>query len=395
MYVLGPTYHVDPVLKDADTHEPAGKFYDFALQLKGSKYYDCTAATGSATYPPRGGKCLPFRNVTVYIPAAYKDGAEVGVLVQQDGPGYNHYLIPIMDALINHPDPARSLPVFISVSVSTGTTGDGTGSLRDNQYDTMSGKYATFVDDEVFAAVRSNPAIQADFPRLNITSDSDGRCTIGCSSGAMAAFTMAWFRPDLFRRVVAYSAMLVRKDCALPSNVTYPFGGWEYADLIRSSPKKPLRIFHAVTNRDLGTHSAPPYAACAVNLTSGTQTPVTATEGCFSFPGVCKGTPAEGRYLFPNLLEPVYHWCDPPRSNAPLSNNNTAAALEEKGYETRFAYALSRCHCDLSVLLQDLPSTLVWAWRGWKGSAAVTEPAPTTAAMPVPHRDTAVGQSGR
>ena len=137
--------------------------------------------------------------------------------------------------------------------------------------------------------------------------------------------------------------------------------------MIRSSPKKPLRIFHAVTSRDLGTETAPPYAACDVNATSGVQTPVTATEGCFAIPGVCKGTPAEGRYLYRNVLEPLYHECDPPRSNAPLANNNTAAALAARGYATRYAYALDRCHCDMSVLLQDLPSTLVWAWQGWGG----------------------------
>eukprot|EP00937_MAST-01D_sp_MAST-1D-sp2_P008194 g8194.t1 len=361
-YVLGPDYHVDPVLEDLKSHTPTGRYYTFAILLNSSKYFDCTAATGSATYPPRGGKCLPFRNVTVYVPAAYRDGTEAAVLVQQDGPGYDGYLIPIMDKMIGHADPARSLPVFVSISVSTGTYGDGTGSLRDNQYDTMSGKYAAFVDDEIFAAVSAHAPLRADFPNLRLTSDPDGRLTLGCSSGAMAAFTMAWFRPDLFRRVVAYSAMLVRKDCALPSNATYPYGGWQYPDLIRAAPKKPLRIFHAVTSRDLGTSTAPPYTACQVNSTSGVQAPVAATEGCFAIPGVCKGTPAEGRYLYHNVREPVYHECDPARSNAPLANNNTAAALEEKGYATRYAYALDRCHCDASVLLQDLPNTLAWAW---------------------------------
>ena len=42
-----------------------------------------------------------------------------------------------------------------------------------------------------------------------------------------------------------------------------------------------------------------------------------------------------------------------------------AAALQARGYDTRYAYALDRCHCDMDVLLQDLPSTLVWAWQGW------------------------------
>ena len=91
------------------------------------------------------------------------------------------------------------------------------------------------------------------------------------------------------------------------------------------------------------------------SILAGPRPEVSRAAGCFAIPGVCAGTPAEGRYLYRNVKEPVYHECDPARASAPLSNNNTAAALEARGYATRYAYALGRCHCDLDVVLQDLP----------------------------------------
>jgi len=172
---------------------------------------------------------------------------------------------------------------------------------------------------------------------------------------------MAWFRPDLFGRVVGYSATLVTKDTMLPSNTSYPLAAWEFhsppADLIRSSPKRPIRIFHSVSNHDLGTTSDTPYPACDFDA-GGRQTVVNTTLGCYAQPGLCEGTPAAGHGVFHNMLDPLH-------SDWAVANNATAAALQVRGYEHRFAYALSACHCDPRIFLQDLPSTLVWAWRGW------------------------------
>ena len=366
-YTLGPDYRVDPVLVNASAHAARGAYYRFELPLNRSRYYDCTAATRSLPFD--GNACLPTRSVAVYVPAQYADGDEAGVLVQQDGPGLDTLLIAAMDALIGHADPARALPTFVAVSVSTGTTSDGTGSLRDNQYDTVSGKYAAFVDDEVLGAVRAHPQIRADYPRLRLTADPQGRLALGCSSGGAAALSMAWFRPDLFARVVAYSPTLVLKDTCLPSNATHPLGAWEYPAMIRAAaqpPRKPLRIFHSVTNRDIGTTGDAPYPACNVTFApGGSKAPLSesvvmnATEGCFVWPGVCAGTPAADRLLFHDTMDPLH-------SNWEVANNNTAAALAEMGYATRYAKAKGRCHCDLDIFLQDLPSTLVWAWHGWR-----------------------------
>ena len=367
--MIGPSYPVDPVLRSAANHTPKGHYYQFTLPMAGSRFYDCTDRTDSKTFPgpncPSGCPCLAYRNISVYIPAAYQDGQQAGVIVMQDGPGLDQGMIATMDALVGKSDSTgRSLPVFITVSISTGTLFDGRGTLRDIQYDTVSGKYATFVNEEIFPAVLSHDAVKADFPKLRLTSDPNGRATMGCSSGGAAAFSMAWFRPDLFRRVVAYSATLVAKDKLLPSNRSYPLGAWEYhsppARLIQTtSPRKPLRIFHSVTNRDLGTTHNQPYLACKIDPTTGGQTVVTSTVGCFAAAGLCAGTPAAGRGYFNNTLDPLH-------SDWVTANNATAVALQQMGYETRFAYALSACHCDPRIFYHDLPNTLVWLWRGWK-----------------------------
>ena len=56
------------------------------------------------------------------------------------------------------------------------------------------------------------------------------------------------------------------------------------------------------------------------------------------------------------------------------ANNKTHAALTEKGYDTRYAYALNQCHASPDSMLQDLPNTLVWAWSDWGKTNETTLP---------------------
>lgn len=263
-----------------------------------------------------------------------------------------------MDNLIGNSESNRSLPVFILVSVGNAAAGnDGEHTLRDVEYDTLSGKYAEFVSFEVLPAVRSNQNISLVFPKLRFTEDPDGRATFGCSSGGAASFTMAWFRPDLFRRVYAAHASLVLKDEFLSSNTTYPAGGSEYPQLIRTSKKKPLRIFHSGGQHDLGTNDSQGYVGTTLTGTQFTH------EGCvgnfrqkpFIVP-ICPTHQHQNGCVTP---EPhgFDNWC--------LGNNRTADALKANGYEHRYAYARGACHCDMQVVLQDMPNSLVWLWHGW------------------------------
>src|SRR5437764_1063568 len=69
------------------------------------------------------------------------------------------------------------------------------------------------------------PRISKDF-NITFTKDPEGRATMGGSSGGAAAFTMAWFRPDLYHRVLTYSGTYVNQQW--PVNPASPHGAWEY-----------------------------------------------------------------------------------------------------------------------------------------------------------------------
>ena len=79
--------------------------------------------------------------------------------------------------------------------------------------------YADFIETEVL------PRIEKDY-KVTFTKDPEGRATMGGSSGGAAAFTMAWFRPDLYHRVLTYSGTYV--DQQSPMNPESPHGAWEY-----------------------------------------------------------------------------------------------------------------------------------------------------------------------
>jgi enterochelin esterase-like enzyme len=312
-FELGPTYPKQPDLTDKGA--PKGRLFGdgqspITLSSSDSKIYQGTDKTLLAQNQH------PFtRNIQVYIPAQYKDGTEAALLVIQDGPGPIGLVSRALDNLTISKDPARKLPPFVVVAVANGG-GDSKGSERGLEYDTMSDRYARFIDTEVLPAVLGNAAIKAAYPRLSFTKDPEGRATMGCSSGAAAAVTMAWFRPDLFRRVVSYSGTLVdQQDDDAAEEKLYPLGAWDYhsgKSLIASADLKPLRIVLHVSEMDLGFDA-----------------------------------PESGHH----------NWV--------LANQRAAAALQQKGYHNRFVTARGVGHCDGKVYDASLADSLVWVWRGY------------------------------
>ena len=106
----------------------------------------------------------------------------------------------------------------------------GPGGQRTIEYDTISDRYLNFVETEVL------PRITRDH-QVAFTTDPDGRATFGESSGSPAALNMAWFAPNLYRRVISYSGTFV----ALQRNAIAPSGAWDYHDtLIPNSARKPI-----------------------------------------------------------------------------------------------------------------------------------------------------------
>jgi iron(III)-enterobactin esterase len=310
--MLGPNYTNAKELTDQGN--PKGKSFSFNLALATSKLFDGKDPT--LTIP-----ASTSRSINVYVPAQYQDGTPAPVMVIQDGPGEINQVARALDNLTIDPDPMRKLPAFVVVAVANGGS-DSIGSERGLEYDTLSDKYARFIDTEVLPAVIANASVKAAYPNLKFTTDPSGRGAMGCSSGAAAAFTMAWFRPDLFSRVVAYSTTLVAQQNPKSAEAaTYPDGAWEYhsgLELIKNDDKgrdKLLRIFINANENDNGATAE-----------------------------------ASGKH----------NWL--------LANTRTAAALKAKGFHYKFIEGMGQGHCGGSVKSATLAEVLMWVWRGYQPS---------------------------
>ena len=307
--VIGPEYQVDPDLKD--NGNPKGQQFEFSMTLADSKIFKGDDTTLDAKKPVN-----KTRKITVYVPAAYKDGTKAPVLVTFDGPSQLGLVRNALDNLTISKNPERSLPAFIVVAVQNGGN-DGKGSERGLEYDTMSDRHARFINDEVLPAVLADAKVKGAYPKIAFTSDPWGKAVMGCSSGGAAALTCGWFRPDLFRRLITYSGTFVDQQADnAPEEKQFPLGAWEYHSgmkLIEKSEKKPLRIFTHVSENDLRSKDP----------------------------------------------ENTYH-------NWVMANQRTAAALKAKGYDYRFVFSKATNHCDGKVFQQTLADTLVWMWHGYK-----------------------------
>ncbi len=168
-FKLGPEFTDAPEVKVRDG-VPVGTVHEFTMDSADSKIYP-------------GLKGPYKRKVAVYVPRQYVAGTEVPFMVAQDGFDYRKNLPVILDNLIAD----KKLPVMVAVLINSGG-GDGKGSERGLEYDTVSETYATFVETEVL------PRVVKDFG-VKLTLNPDGRGSMGGSSGGAAAFTMGWFRP--------------------------------------------------------------------------------------------------------------------------------------------------------------------------------------------------------
>ncbi|MHA3775643.1 alpha/beta hydrolase [Verrucomicrobiota bacterium sgz303538] len=310
-FTVGPEYSTDKDLTDLGN--PKGKYFEFKMKLADSNIF----RGEDKTLEPEKKPVRTERKIFVYVPAAYKDGTAAPVLVIHDGPGQMKLVRNALDNLTISKDPKRKLPAFIAIAVENGGN-DGKNSERGLEYDTMSDRLARFINDEVFPAVLNNTDIKAAYPKLAITKNPWGRAVIGCSSGGAAAMTMGWFRPDLFRRIVAYSGTFVdQQDDDAAEEANYPLGAWEYHSgmkLIEKTERKPLRIFTHVSENDLRSKDA----------------------------------------------EETHH-------NWVMAGQRTFAALKAKGYHQRFVFSKATGHCDGRVFNLTLGDTLVWLWRGYHG----------------------------
>jgi enterochelin esterase family protein len=283
--MIGPTYAPAPEMTYV-AGVPKGKVTMFTMSSADSKLYP--GIQGAYTRP-----------VWVYVPAQYVPGTPAPFILAQDGDNYLLRLPPILDNMIA----AKRLPVMLAVMADSGG-GNDKGSERGLEYDTVSDVFLKFVQTELLpkAAAAAN---------VTFTTDPNGRATMGGSSGGAAAFTLGWFGPDQFRRILTYSGTYVNQES--PTDPMYPHGAWEYHEhLIADAAPKPLRVWLEVGEDDYNA----------------------------------------------NDPETTYE-------NFKLANQRMAAALTAKGNHNRFEYALGAQHNDARVVDQTLPEALAWLWRGY------------------------------
>jgi gluconolactonase len=169
------------------------------------------------------------RTITVYVPAEYKGDKPACVYVGLDGLGFN--AATVFDNLIAQ----HAMPVTIGIGVSSGTVAsasppDNPRFDRSFEFDSRSDQLARFLIEEVIPEVERHPT--ADGRAIRLSTDPNDRAVGGGSTGAIAAFTVAWERPDDFRRVFSAIGTYVGMR-----------GGEQYYVLVRKTEPKPLRIF--------------------------------------------------------------------------------------------------------------------------------------------------------
>src|SRR6266403_1577565 len=170
------------------------------------------------------------RDYWIYVPAQYKPDKPACVYVGQDGMRFE--ATTVFDNLIQK----KEIPIIIGVFVTPGVVkaADANTALdrfnRSYEYDGLGDSYARFLLDELLPEVETKKT--SDGRPIQLSHDGNDRAIGGSSSGAIAAFTAAWERPDAFTRV--FSAIGTYVDLR---------GGMRYPSLIRKYEPKPIRIF--------------------------------------------------------------------------------------------------------------------------------------------------------
>jgi enterochelin esterase family protein len=205
-YVLGPDSQFKPEV-------PHGRVERFQF-------------TNSVVFPGT------IRDGGVYIPAQIDPARPAALMVFQDGNGYmgtnGGWRVPVvLDNLIA----AGEMPVTIAIFLNPGTRAGQ--SNRSFEYDSLGDAYARFLINEVIPFVTNRYS-------LAITPDPEMRATCGSSSGGICAFTIAWERPDQFRKVLSTIGSF--------TNIR---GGHNYPALIRKTERKPIRVFLQDGSNDL------------------------------------------------------------------------------------------------------------------------------------------------
>ncbi len=248
----------------------------------------------------------------VYVPAQYDPAVAASLMVLNDGQAFKNMegdvrAPNVLDNLIYR----REIPVMVAVFINPGRTaeqpeptpqewGDRTTN-RPTEYNTLDDKYARVIVDELM------PALNKDY---NVAKDPERRGIGGASSGAIAAFTVAWERPNEFRKVLS-----------IVGSFTNLRGGHAYADIVRRTEKKPIRIFLQDGRNDN------------------------------------RGTGRDGRY------DETRDWF--------LQNVRLMRALTDKGYDVNYTWGIGRHGQKQGGAI--FPEMMRWLWRDHPVSTDVND----------------------
>lgn len=234
-----------------------------------------------------------IRKYWVYVPKQYTAAKPACVFVCQDGLKYN--APTVFDNLIAK----REMPVTIGIFINPGNKplkpgepprkkADGKPAPPANrsvEYDSLGDTYAKFLLEEILPEVAK---------KYNLTQDPAGRCIAGSSSGGICAWTVCWERPDAFRKCFT-----------TVGSFTNIRGGNKYPELVRSTAKKPIRIFQQDGAND--------------------------------------------------IVNQFGSW--------PEANQAMAKALDEKGYDHKFVFGEGVHSANHGTQL--FPEAMRWMWRDW------------------------------
>jgi hypothetical protein len=345
-FIIGPTHAPAPetVAKDG---VPKGATISFTMSSADSVIYNpglirddvagCTNSSIMVTTSVPGDKSNMIvttshpgtwtRRIEVYVPPNTVPGTELPFIMLGDGGSAAWKdMNVVLDNLIRE----RRVPPMVSIQIGNGGQ-DAQGAQRGREYDTVSEAYSQFVQREVLPLVEQHAGVK-------LTGDPEGRATMGLSSSGAAAFIMAWFNPDLYHRVLAYSPTMVNQQW--PWNPALRGGAWEFhspwtgpvspnltvkdgalvpsgapgAPLIPNAPAKPIRYWFEMGDQDLF-------------------------------------------YPNPTIPDGMHDWT--------LSAELMAKALTAKGYHYQFLFARNARHVDRPTIAQTLPAALEWLWKGY------------------------------
>lgn len=252
------------------------------------------------------------RDWWVYVPAQYDGSKPACVMVFCDGGKANEKdpkfagpqnAVHVFNNLIHK----KEMPVTIGIFISPGSfpTELQNGKPRSNrsfEYDTPDGIYARFLLEEILPEVAKS---------YKLTDKPEERGICGNSSGGICAFTVAWERPDAFRRVVSHIGSF--------TNIR---GGYIYPAAIRKTKPEVS-----------GQHYTTPE----------------------------QKTLLEQRRAIRVFLQDGKNDLDNQFGNWPLANMDMAAALKFAGWDYQFVLGEGTHNGKHGTML--FPDTMRWLWR--------------------------------